>query len=94
MPNITLAMDEELLKSARSFARSEGTTLNALVRKLVAEAIEQKQRREEARLKLIELMRTSTARLPPNFKINRDEMYGSPAFSRHEHPSVRRRRKG
>lgn len=93
MPNITLAMDEKLLKAARSFAKSEGTTLNALVRKLVTEAIGQKQRREEARLRLIELMENSTGRLPKNYKFDREKLYESPSLSRHKRARLRGNRK-
>ncbi|MCA3556196.1 hypothetical protein [Aestuariivirga sp.] len=93
MPNITLAMDEELLAAARAFARAEGTTLNALVRKLLAGAMAKEAQREEARLGLIELMKSSAGRLPDGFKIDRDEIYGGPLLPRHKHPGLRRGRK-
>jgi hypothetical protein len=93
MPNVTLAMDEEFLASARAFAKSEGTTLNALMRKLVADAIDQKVRREEARRSLLDMMERSTARLPKGYKFNREELYESPSLSGHERPRLRRRRK-
>jgi Family of unknown function (DUF6364) len=35
MSNLTLAIDDQLLKRARSYAQSRGTTLNALVRSLL-----------------------------------------------------------
>jgi hypothetical protein len=93
MPNITLAMDERLLKAARSYVKTEGTTLNALVRTLVANAVEEKQRREDSRKRLLELMEKSTARLPKGYKFNREVLYESPSLSRHKHPDLRRRRK-
>jgi hypothetical protein len=86
-------MDEKLLASARAFAKSEGTSLNALVRKLVTDAIEQKTRREEARRSLLDMMDRSTARLPKGYKFNREELYESPSLPEHERPRVRRRRK-
>jgi hypothetical protein len=94
MPNITLAIDQKLLKSARTYAKRNGTTLNALVRQRLQQLIDQEAQREEARLGLIALMQSSTGRMKPDFKINRDEMYGSPMLSRHKHPGVRGGRKG
>lgn len=93
MPNITLAMNDELLAAARAFARAEGTTLNALVRKLLTDALSREAQREEARLGLIELMKSSTGRLPAGFKIDRDEIYGGPLLPRHKHTGLRRSRK-
>lgn len=93
MPNITLAMDEELLERARSFAKSQGTTLNAFVRKLLADAIAQKTHQEEARRALLELMETSTARLPKDYKFNRAELYEPEGVSRHKRTHLRRGRK-
>jgi hypothetical protein len=93
MPNITLAMDEELLAAARAFAKAEGTTLNALVRKLLTGAMAKEAQREEARLGLIELMKSSAGQLPRGFKIDRDEIYGGPLLPRHKHPGLRRGRK-
>ncbi len=93
MPNITLAMDEELLESARSFAKSQGTTLNAFVRKLVADAITQETRQEKARRALIEMMETSTARLPSGYKFNRAEIYDPEGVPRHKRAHLRRSRK-
>jgi ribonuclease D len=39
MKNITLAVDEELLKAGREYARKHRTTLNALVRRLLAQTV-------------------------------------------------------
>jgi hypothetical protein len=89
MPNVTLAMDEELLKSARDFAKSQGTTLNGMIRKLVQDAVDGRARREESRLRLIKLMDESTARLPPDYRFNREELYESPSLSRFERSRLR-----
>jgi N-methylhydantoinase A/oxoprolinase/acetone carboxylase beta subunit len=93
MPNITLAIDQKLLKSARAYARRNGTTVNALVRQRLQQLIDEEAQREEARLGLIALMESSTGRMKPGFKVNRDEMYGSPALSRHQHSHLRGGRK-
>jgi hypothetical protein len=39
MKNITLALDEEILEAGRTYARRHQTTLNALVRDLLARAV-------------------------------------------------------
>ncbi len=39
MANITLSIDDELLKRGRSYARARGTSLNSLVRKLLVDAV-------------------------------------------------------
>jgi hypothetical protein len=93
MTNITLAIDEKILKSARLFAKRNGTTLNALVRKQLTTIIDQEKRMEEARAGLLALMESSTGRLEKNYKFNREELYESPTLSGHKHPRLRRSRK-
>ena len=39
MPNVTLSIDEETLKAGREYARLHGTSLNALIRKLLSERV-------------------------------------------------------
>lgn len=39
MPNITISMDEHLLKSGRQYAQKNRTSLNALVRKLLEQTV-------------------------------------------------------
>lgn len=93
MTNITLAIDEKILKSARSFAKRNGTTLNALVRSQLTNILDQEKRMEEARLGLIALMESSTGKLEKNYKFNREELYESPTLSGHKHPRIRSGRK-
>jgi hypothetical protein len=93
MPNITLAIDDKLLKSVRAFAKRRGTTVNSLVREELSQLINQDERQNEARLGLLKLIEESTARMGPNFKFNREEMYESSMLPGHKHPDLRRRRK-
>jgi hypothetical protein len=93
MPNITLAIDEKLLKSVRTFAKRRGTTVNSLVREELEQLMQRDERQEEARLGLLKLIEESTARMGPNFKFDREEMYESPMLSGHKHPDLRSRRK-
>ena len=39
MPNITISIDEELLKSGRKYAEKHQTSLNALIRKLLEDTV-------------------------------------------------------
>jgi len=39
MANLTLSIDKELLRRGRSYAQARGTSLNALVRKLLSDTI-------------------------------------------------------
>jgi hypothetical protein len=93
MKNITLAIDDDLLERSRAYAEKRGTTLNALVRSELSQLIMQDQQQEEARQGLLALIESSTARMGPNFKFDREEMYESPMLSGHKHPDIRRGRK-
>ncbi len=39
MPNITISIDEDLLKSGRRYAEKHQTSMNALIRKLLEQAV-------------------------------------------------------
>ena len=39
MPNITISLDEDLIKSGRRYAEKHQTSLNALIRKLLDQTI-------------------------------------------------------
>jgi hypothetical protein len=39
MPNVTISMSEELLKHSREYAQQNQTSLNALIRRLLEEAV-------------------------------------------------------
>ena len=93
MKNITLAIDEEVLERARSYAEKQGTTVNALVREYLNSLLDQQARREAALLELRKMMETSEARLGPNYKWNREEIYEERMFPRHKHPALRSSRK-
>ncbi len=41
MANITLSIPDDLLKNGRRYAQNRGTSLNALVRELLAETVSQ-----------------------------------------------------
>jgi hypothetical protein len=92
MRNITLAIDEELLKRARALAAERHTTLNALVRSLLAHEVEQNDRIALARRGMRELMERSTLDMGPDYRWNRDDAYAEREdrlLSRHQHPDLR-----
>ncbi len=39
MPNITIAVEEKLIKESREYARKHRSTLNALIRKLLSDQV-------------------------------------------------------
>jgi hypothetical protein len=39
MPNITISLDEPLLKSGRQYAQMHGTSVNALIRNLLEKTV-------------------------------------------------------
>jgi hypothetical protein len=94
MKNITLAIDEDVLAQARTFAKARGTTVNALVREHLVQLVEQQRRRDAARKGLIELMAKSKARTGPGYRWHREELYEERMLPRHQHPDLRGGRKG
>lgn len=42
MPNITISIDENLLKKSREFAQKHRTSLNAMIRSLLKQTVEKK----------------------------------------------------
>jgi hypothetical protein len=92
MKNITLAIDESLLEQARALAERRKTSLNALVRSLLASEIEQEDRIAAAKRGLKHLMDNSRGRLPDDYRWNREELYAEREdrlLSRHERPDLR-----
>ena len=49
MPNITISLDEDLLKAGRQYAKKHHTSVNALIRKLMEQTVrsQSKDRLEE-----------------------------------------------
>lgn len=96
MKNVTLAIDEELLGKARDLAERRKTTLNAMVRSLLAHEVEQEGRiawAREGMRKLIEEARSKAgASNEEPYVWNRDDAYGEREdrmLSRHQRPDIR-----
>jgi antitoxin component of RelBE/YafQ-DinJ toxin-antitoxin module len=82
MKNITLSVDEKVLKAARIYAAEHDTTVSALVREHLVKLAQEKQaeidlqaRREQARRELAELSRNSPGQLGPDWKWDREALY-------------------
>ncbi|MEP9387335.1 hypothetical protein [Mesorhizobium sp. KR9-304] len=94
MKNVTLAIDEALLERARGLAERRKTSLNAMVRSLLAHEVEQEDRiawAREGMRKLIEEKQKKGESGPP-FTWNRDEIYAEREdriISRLERPPLR-----
>ncbi|MGI8853334.1 MAG: DUF6364 family protein [Methyloceanibacter sp.] len=89
MKNITLAMDEEVLRGVRRYAAEHDTTVNALVREYLTSLVDFEKRAAEARKRLVKMSEESEGRLGPDWKWNRQELYEDRMFPRHERPALR-----
>jgi hypothetical protein len=78
MTNITLAIEDKLLKKVRSYAKRHGSTVNGLVRKNLSDLIDGETRKDVSRRNILEMMEESTARLPESYKFDRGNIYGQP----------------
>jgi hypothetical protein len=73
MPNITLSLDEQLLRDARHYSQQHHTTLNALVRRQLEATVRPRARADHVR-RLFELMDKAVAQTK-GWKWNREEIY-------------------
>ncbi len=77
MANLTLSIDEQLLRRARIRALERGTTVNAVVREFLQDYATDVERLE-ARRELVELARASAAGTPGERRSwTREELYES-----------------
>jgi hypothetical protein len=91
--NITLAIDEDVLDRVRVIAAERKTTVNGMVRDYLTRVATDEDRMADTRRRLIELAETSTARLGPNYRWNREELYEDRVLPRHERGDLRGRGK-
>ena len=68
--NLTLAIDDGLLKDARKLAIDQNTTVNQMVREFLETAVRQSSTRDQARQRLLSTRMT----FQPG-PLNRDELY-------------------
>ena len=61
MKNVTIALEEPLLREARRIAAERETSLNALIRHFLTEIVERDSQAVQARKRIIVLCRTTNA---------------------------------
>ena len=94
MKNVTLAIDEALLEKARGLAGRRQTTLNALIRSLLAHEVEQEDRIAWARAGMKQLMEESPLEFEPGTNLKElSRSRGDDRLSGHQHSDPRRRKK-
>jgi len=71
MANLTLSIDDDLLNRGRSYAQARGTSLNALVRKLLDDAVSRPDSSVDA---MVERLRQSAGD-SKGVKIVREELH-------------------
>ncbi len=72
--NLTLTIDEDLLRAARKVALDRNTSVNQMVREYLAETVRNSGRRRAAVAKLEELFRTTRGRVG-DAKWTREELH-------------------
>jgi metal-responsive CopG/Arc/MetJ family transcriptional regulator len=65
MKNVTIALDESLLREVRRIAADRSTSLNAMIREFLEELAERESRAVQARRRIVELCRTAQAEVGP-----------------------------
>jgi metal-responsive CopG/Arc/MetJ family transcriptional regulator len=65
MKNVTIALDERLLRDARRIAADRSTSLNAMIRDFLTELTERESQATQARNRIVELCRASGAEVGP-----------------------------
>jgi hypothetical protein len=88
MKNVTLAIDEEVLRAARRYAANRDTTVNALVRDYLTSLVAFEEKAAKARERLVELSDTSEGRMG-SWEWKRGDAYEGRLFPRHERPDLR-----
>ena len=63
MKNLTLSVDEQVLKAVRQYAAKQETSVNGLVRGFLAGIADREARAEEVRRRMKELSESSSARI-------------------------------
>ena len=74
MKNITLAIEENVLRAVRKKAAEKDTTVNALVREYLTHLAGEDERIAQARREIVEMSRKSKARIGPK-TWTREDLY-------------------
>ena len=74
MKNVTIALDESLVREVRRIAADRSTTLNAMIREFLEELARRESHALEARRRIVELCRNTNAEVGPR-TWTRDELH-------------------
>ncbi len=74
MKNVTIALDESLIREIRRIAAERSTTLNAMIRGFLEELAERESEAVKARRRIVELCRQTHAEVGPR-TWSRDELH-------------------
>ncbi len=74
MKNVTIALDESLLREVRRIAANRSTTLNAMIREFLEDLARRESEAVRARRRIVELCKKSEARVGPR-SWSRDELH-------------------
>lgn len=74
MKNVTLAIEDDILREARRIAAERATTLNAMIREFLHELTQRESRAATARARIVELCRESKVEVGPR-TWSRDELH-------------------
>jgi predicted transcriptional regulator len=74
MTNLTLSIEDDVLRAARKLAAERETTVNAMVRKFLAEQVAQKQRIKDSLARMTEIAEEGGMEVGP-ITWTRDELY-------------------
>lgn len=89
MKNLTLAIDEELLTRGRALAEKRKTSLNALIRTLLASEVEQDDRIAWARAGIRQLIEESTLEFEPGTDVKElSRRHAADQLHGHEHTDL------
>jgi len=74
MKNVTIALNEVLLREARKLAAARSTTLNAMIREFLERETERESSTASARRRIVEICRTTRAEVGQK-TWSRDELH-------------------
>jgi plasmid stability protein len=75
MTNLTISLDESVVRSARIRAIAEGTSVSAKVREFLAQYASNRDGQHQAGEAFLAMARASKQSSPEGWKFNRDEIY-------------------
>ena len=74
MSNVTISLDEDLLKAGREYSKTHRVSLNALIRELLTKTVIKPKKNKAWIEEYFRLVKQAKIK-PKNWKWNRDEIY-------------------